>query len=332
MILAALALAWGAQALAGIRGGEGGGDATDPGSGEYFAVSPHPFNVSISMEDPALNFALTPSAGGQALNLRPPTAFELGIALHYRALGGRLLLDLPQTGQVKSQEGGADYNDYRVGYFARSWGVQLHYVSYTGFLVDNSSVLPAADLGGGTYFLDPGMHVWGFGADATYIFSPERFSLSAAFDQSERQLVSAGTFFLTASARIRRMTAPGPILPADVQASFGQDGSLSSFSSWSAGAGAGYAYTYVSGTFFVSGLLSAGLGWQVTDYGTNAGAFTQSSLSPLATGLFSVGWNDEAFYGGVSGFASAQTLGTSSIEILDTIVGARAFFGYRFGD
>ena len=88
------------------------------------------------------------------------------------------------------------------------------------------------------------MQSTGYGLNFFYVLSPQGYSMPAAFDQSEPQTTSAGSFILLASFRHQYFRNDAGMIPAANVSKFGNDGTIIGLKTTNGAAGGGYSYLW----------------------------------------------------------------------------------------
>lgn len=126
--------------------------------------------------------------------------------------------------------------DFQVHNYGKRFLVDLFYQDYKGFYSqkENNDII-------GIY---PDMSVQQIGAEGTYIFNGSKFSAKAAFEQSEIQLQSAGSFLLGGGTYYYQLKG------------FDNNNQIENFQ---LGINAGYAYSWVINKYWLlSGMAKVG--------------------------------------------------------------------------
>lgn len=187
---------------------------------------------------PSLQYAdLTLEADSADMVYSPNNPTRLCLQLAYKgfSLSGGLALPIDKENgkRVDSHAFDLIFHQYYNHLVA-----DIYYQNYRGFGADGKD---------STWDL-PNLHAYHVGTTALYVFSGKRFSYQAAFDLTQRQLRSTGTWLLGGGMHYSRFSgAPDSIA------------GFMNFTNWHAGLNGGYAYNWV---FYPSWLLhgSATLG------------------------------------------------------------------------
>ena len=130
--------------------------------------------------------------------------------------------------------------DIQLHQYGRYFVLDLFYQKYKGFYSDNNDDVQ----------LFPDMSVRNIGAEFAYVFKGDKFSTKAAFQQSEIQLKSAGSFILGGGAYLFRINPGGELWENDPN----------HLDNLQFGVNAGYAYTWViNERWLLTGILTAGV-------------------------------------------------------------------------
>lgn len=138
-----------------------------------------------------------------------------------------------------SKYGKSTITDLQIHRYDRKFLIDFYYQRYKGFYSEKDNLIN----------LYPELTVKQIGADFTYLFNGNKFSAKAAFEQSEKQLQSSGSFVIGAGFDWQKLT-PDEKQLADSESS--QNLQL--------GINSGYAYNWViNKQWMISGIATAGM-------------------------------------------------------------------------
>lgn len=296
------------------------------------ADSMPPFKVGISNQQVATGFEIMFKEGDlHKLKYRPAQSLYFGVILGYKWLGGTLSFASPAEDQIVEKEGKSEYADYRLSYYVRRFGIELNYNRFKGYLLENSSELSDATLAGETYFKLPDLETVGFGGSFIYILDPDRFSLPAAYDQSEIQRRSGGTLLLVTSFRRQVLKNPDAIIPDELQDNYGEDRLFEQGTFNNLGMALGYAFNWVPSSFFFAPLIALGPSYQKATYQLADGkSRTYEAASANLHLRLSLGWNSPHFFFTVVGLADIYSSVTESLRVSNNIQAVTLSLGTRF--
>lgn len=133
--------------------------------------------------------------------------------------------------------------DFQMHHYDRKYVFDLFVQRYKGFYREDRKQKD-------TYVLCPDLQVQQYGVNAQYIFNNRRFSYRAAFNQSERQLRSAGSFLLGGGIYLSHIRSDSSFV-------YGGQNTMDNFQF---GINAGYAYTWVLGRrWHITGAVTTGI-------------------------------------------------------------------------
>lgn len=202
-----------------------------------------------------------------------------------------------------SDKGKTTSFDFQLHSYGQKISVDLFVQKYHGFYTDEE----------GEIELYPGLKVYQYGIYGQYIFNNKRFSYKAAFNQSEKQLRSAGSFLVGFGAYKTDITSD------DNSFVYNEKHSLHNFQF---GVSGGYAYTWVVGRFWTisaSGTAGLNVGCEkLEDFGKQG-----LDVYPTVFPRVSVAYNREAWalglaYVGNEVFPSVSK--GSSISLISGVV------------
>ncbi len=149
---------------------------------------------------------------------------------------------------------------------------------------------------------------------STYVFNPEKFSLRAPFRFFEKQLQSAGSPMLLATASYKNLSGQDSLF----QISDDVLSSVLRMRVLSFGAGAGYGFTLAKGNWYLTTVATGGVELGRYSFFKNIGenVARRWQVEPVIIGQVSAGYNSDRFFAGVvsfyrPGFGSVQNLDAS---------------------
>jgi len=132
--------------------------------------------------------------------------------------------------------------DIQFHHYNRYFVVDVFYQKYKGFYEDDDA--------NKNYIICPDLKIRKSGVFAQYIFNNKKFSYKSAFNQTQKQIKSAGSWLLGGTVYTTKITS---------DSSFVYRGK-NSFRNFQFGVNVGYAYNWVLGRYwFISGSVSTGI-------------------------------------------------------------------------
>lgn len=138
--------------------------------------------------------------GNKEYTYKTNRPLQLGIGVEYKRYA--LSLSYGFNALKNPSKGKTESFDIQYSHYGRSFVVDIIAQSYKGFYMD-------APAGSSYYRVFPSMRVCRLGLDYLHLFNSERFSYRAAFGNTERQLRSAGTWFVGGEVLAGMMTNGG---------------------------------------------------------------------------------------------------------------------------
>lgn len=167
--------------------------------------------------------------------------------------------------------------DFQFHHYNRNFAVDVFIQKYSGYYVeeDDSDKSPG---------LCPDLKIQQYGLNAQYVFNSKKFSYKAAFDQSQKQLKSAGSILLGVGVSQTK-------IDSDSSFYYNEKNNLRNFQF---GVSGGYTYTWViDKRFYVNGSITAGI-----HFGSESiGRFGKQKLEvyPAVLPRISAGFNKKSW-------------------------------------
>lgn len=203
----------------------------------------------------------------EQLRYKPNEWFRLGLGFNYKWMGLSLNLFNPLK-KVNTHERGITKGlDIQSNIYLRKIGMDLFVHSYRSYYLSNRTAYSNSPV------ILEDMATFAFGGDFFYIFNGEEFSFRASFNQTEKQLKSAGTWLAGFKTGVYIINTDSGLVPAPVDIKFNDDFEAKSVGTVSFGVGGGYAYTKVVEKMFYTlscfpNLTIEGLNYDMVDYPT----------------------------------------------------------------
>jgi hypothetical protein len=227
---------------------------------------------------------------------RPNVNLRVGLAGFWKWFGLGLSIDNPFYKTDKGKYGNTSTTDIRINAFGRSIVAELFMQRYRGFYI--GSPVKADD----TYYMLPDMKTFSLGISAYWIYNPKRFSIRAAFIQTERQKRSAGSLLVWPSFLYFRLSSETGIIPAEIMDAYNipATSQLTNGDFYSVGLAPGYAYTFVFlKDFYLTGAVFPGVAAHYATFRNDLQSKNDFEFTFQLGGRFAVGYNsDKWFIGG----------------------------------
>ncbi len=193
--------------------------------------------------------------------LQPNGQTNLGIGINYKFIGIGLSLALPVSQNRIDRKGKTTGYDFQVSVFGRWFGFDGYIQNYKGYYLANPGDF--VDWQKEYYPQIPDMTISSIGLMGFYLFNKNKFSYKAAYNKTQVQKKSAGSFTLGVFAHADAGRTDNGFIPAEIRDSMLVNFDLSEFDLISGGVSAGYMYTFViKKNFSINLALIPGFGLQ----------------------------------------------------------------------
>jgi hypothetical protein len=290
-------------------------------------------SVKPFVDNPSYKVQILPKVdtNGRKQVMRPHIHQQVGVDLSTSIIGIGFATRVPTPEDQKLLKGETDYQDYRFSLAFPSLFISLNAQRYVGFFIENSSSIDPTTGGSNPYIRLPNLELTNASLGATYTFSPETFSLKAAWDQTVRQTESGGSWLAGGYVGDTRFTDTQPIITSQIRSDFGSEQNIREGRFTSVILRGGYGHTFVlAQKWFLSltGLIGYGPTFGKTFDGTLNREISTTGVHGDA--LISLGFNGDNFFAGF--FASGGTVSyqTESLNISTEVALGRLYLGMRF--
>jgi hypothetical protein len=191
--------------------------------------------------------------GNYNVRYRPNKTFSVGLGATYKFLTLNLGVGILQPNEEKGHTRNLDLQLHKFG---RKFVTDLVLQFYKGFYIPQGQYAS----GSAEYYLRPDIRVNTIGLVHQYVFNHRRFSYRAAFQQSEVQKKSAGSFTGGLELFMGNFQGDSTVFPRELQLTPSE--TLHRMKFIELGPNAGYIYTWVYGKYFVTagGSVSVNIG------------------------------------------------------------------------
>lgn len=218
-----------------------------------------------------------------------PQNIGVGVGLR-KIIGMNLLVSFSVFPLKTDTDLSSSITDFQMHKYGKKLLLDGYYQDYRGFFTQREQD------GKKVYTLFPNLTVKRWGLDGTYVLRNKRFSLRAAFEQSEKQIKSAGSLLLGSGFYYHK------IVPDASQ----QQSLPKAFDNYQIGANIGYAYSWVvSPRWLLAGMVSAGV-----NFGNNSEVLAWHNLRayPASIGRLTLNYNREDWSFALTGIFNNKTV------------------------
>lgn len=294
-----------------------------------FATIDKKWMVQGVLEAPFYSFYLgAPAVNGVAY--LPNFAPRLGPRIVYRDFGALVTFGLPLPGYEKRRRGDSTYRNFILNSYWRQDAFDIYFQKFRGFYVA-SPLTELSDKKPDRYPQLPDAQVLNFGLNWYHVFNPSRYSLKAAFDLSEFQIKSGGSWMMNPFYTHAEIFLGNKFIAGSDPNALTSIPNLAAGRFDTLGCTFGYGYNYVDGHFFTAAQLAWGPGLQVQRFQRSDG--NDSDVLTAAAKLninLAIGWNESIYNAGVKVLVDSLWAKVQDTQVSSSLVSGQLFFGGRF--
>jgi hypothetical protein len=295
-----------------------------------FEIPERPFLIKPYIEVPGLNLELRSINSDKGVIWSPNYRAQTGLSVSYQGLIG---VSASAKGEISREDaslkGRSDYTDFRFRFPWRRTSVEFGYQRLKGFFAENTDEFAP---GTGQYLMRPELALESKYLGVTYAAKPDRYSLAAAFDQSERQTSSGGTWLLTMHVADTIFEDHGgtPLIPNELQSQFPTESQITKgdFLSITMGGGYGQLWTFGETGYAFSQLLVS-VGTQIGRSSDGNRQFSDSESAGFAKLDLGIGSNGKIHVTGLLLSIDQTTNKTAETELGKRNLLVHLFYGFR---
>lgn len=302
----------------------------------YIARFPRIYSLKLFVDSRNTEFSLRPSTQIDSIRSKtivyaPNLSYSIGVAATYKFFGLSLSLRIPNSNRDESKYGKTLYRDLQIHMYRPKIGAVAYYKMYKGFYNQlPRNILPNWNRGDAMP-IRPDIYMRNIGADAFYVFNDKKFSLRAAYRQTEKQIRSASSFLLRADFDLVDVYGDSSLLPLSVDKYFGTMQGLKELSFTSVGLMAGFIGTkVVKRDFYITPSLFVGPGYNIKYYGAKNGDVYHNNFSMKVNARLGAGHNTNKYIYGFFLEADANIMPEKDIQFKSTFLILNVFCGRRF--
>jgi len=234
--------------------------------------------------------------------------------------------DLRQEDQAL--KGDTSYTDFRFRFPWRRISFEFGYQRTRGFFAENTSAFDSS--ANGTYLKRPDLQLESKYLQMIAVLKPDRYSLAAAFDQSEQHVSDGGSLLAVLQFIETGFSDSQAIIPVPLQASFGSEALVNRglFRTVNMGIGYGHLFRFRE-TVYAFGQILAGVGAQMGKSYSDTQEFSANESSFLLKADLGFGTNGEDWVSGILFSIDSNSNKTSATELSRRLTLLQIFVGYR---
>jgi hypothetical protein len=274
-----------------------------------------------------VNFTLQQQTNSSnKLNYRPNNSIGMGFGFYLFEVAAEFTFAVPVQAERVSLFGKTKAQDLQLNLLGKTWGLDLFYQRYNGFYRDD----PNAKITPGLAFPQrPDLATRNLGINGLYILN-KNFSLRSAYNFSERQLKSAGSFLVAGTLNFYTVGGDSALYSKKYNSVFGEPSAFSKLSINTFSVSPGYSYTQVIRRFFINASLSFGPAYHWISYEVNGQEFQASTLNSFLDIRAGIGYNSNRFFCGINLVNQSRVIKFESLQFTTSSSTIKILVGYRF--
>lgn len=295
----------------------------------YIKDFPEYFFLYPVLKQRGLNFELSRTDRSALLNYKPNNTYSLGLGAYIFEVGVELAFAIPLKEKSIEKFGASRARDFQANVLAKRWGFDAFYQRYAGFYITDRDDVPLANE---TFPQRPDIGTHSFGVTGHYVFNHQKFSFRSAYNFSERQLYSKGSFVLLTALYTFRVAGDSSIIKGDRQAQFGEEVNFTRLRYTTFSIAPGYTYNLTYNNFFLNATLALGPAHHWINYDLERDATTNYdiAINSFFGARVAIGYNGYRMFGGVSFISQGSTLRFDTVNFSNNNSYFKVVVGYRF--
>jgi hypothetical protein len=295
----------------------------------YIKSFPEYFFLYPVLKQRSLNFELAKRDGSSILTYKPNNTYNLGLGVYLFELGLEISFAIPLQERSIERFGESEARDLHLNVFTKRWGLDALYQRYSGFYVVDKENEPEATE---PYPQRPDIATKNFGLSWHYLFNHQKFSFRSAYNFSERQLYSKGSFLLFTSLHTFRVAADSSIVHHDRRASFGSAVNFTRLRYTTFSVSPGYTFNLIYNNFFLNTTLGLGPAHNWINYDLEGHASTRhdTAINAFVNARLAIGYNGYRIFGGIGFMSQGGSVRFEDSTFSNNNGVFKILVGYRF--
>jgi hypothetical protein len=280
------------------------------------------------------NFEISANGNRHKVRYSPNENLNLGLGFNYKWLGVGLSYDFGFLNSDQELYGESKNLDIQMDVFTKLLLYSANLQYYSGYYWQNPDDFLHNWNTADSVQIRPDIQTLTFGLSGIYVFNNDKFSFKAAFQNTERQLSSAGSWLVSGKISGYNITADSSVVPNVLKEEYPNVKDIKGLSAINIGGAGGYTYTYVlNDYFYFNATLMLGLNLQsvsrINLSDENIGGETKLSSNTLFR--LAIGCNKPKVFYGFSATIDSYSLRNAQESYFKYNYGKiRFFYGRRF--
>lgn len=262
----------------------------------------------------------------EKLSYKPNGNYGLGVGMYIFEIGFEVTFSVQPKTSTQYLYGHSRVSDLQANILGKNWGLDLFTQNYNGFYRTDKNIAVPANT---PYPQRPDISTWNTGINGIYLFNKNKYSIRAAYNFSERQLKSGGSFLLSGTLNTFSLRADSSIYGAKYEPQFGSQNDFKKLDYTTLSIAPGYAYTLVFKNLFLNSSLSIG----PANHWVHYEAYFSKDLITLNSFVdfrLAVGYNSDRFFSGISFITQARNIKLEQVQFTSANSIFKVVVGYRF--
>ena len=295
----------------------------------YIKGFPDYYFIYPVLKQRSLSFELAKSNSKSLLTYKPNNSYSLGVGFYLFELGVEVAFAIPLNEQSIERYGKSDASDVQLNVLTKRWGVDAFYQRYTGFYIVDNENEPLANE---PFPQRSDIGTRNFGFTGHYVFNHQKFSFRSAYNFSERQLYSKGSFLLLGTLYTFRVAADSSVVNSNRQSDFGSGVDFTRLRYTTFSIAPGYTFNLTYNHFFLNTTLALGPAHHWVNYNLEASSSTNHdiAINTFFGARIAIGYNGYRLFGGISFISQGSTLRFDDVDFSNNNSVFKILVGYRF--
>jgi hypothetical protein len=264
----------------------------------------------------------------EAVTFTPNDTYQIGMGVYIFEVGAELSFNAPIDERSKERYGVSESRDLLANLQGNRWALDFFSQRYNGFYASEAGrTIPA----GAPYPQRKDIEINNTGVNGIFAVDRDKFSLRSAYNFSEHQLRSGGSFIVTGTFNKFTIAADSAVLATRFRTTFGNDIDFNRMRYTTISIAPGYTYSFIFHNFFLNASVSVGPAHHWVYYQ----AVERDPRNTIAVNSFSdtrlaLGYNSDRFYAGMSYVGQSRFVKFEQAQLTTTNSLFRFIIGYRF--
>ena len=240
---------------------------------------------------------------------------------------------VPPTDSIVARRGKTKYSSYSLSFSFYRFRFESSYRKYSGFYDVKTPTYDTSFGSHGIYYQNPSMTVRSLRVKTLFIFNKRKFSYSAAYFNTQRQLKSAGSWLAVSNIYDYNFTSDTSLIPVASRPFYGAYGLMNQYRVQGISIGPGYSFNLVLfKTLYVNLTLNSGFDFQHRNVKTYNDAYSSKHWRVGAAGDFraAIGLNGKRMFFSITYRVDYNSYVNSGMRIEPRYHSVDFNFGYRF--